>query len=235
MVTGSETMDIEPPKNTEIALNVTRTRITVLVFNLTIIALMLSITSARSGATNLNASGHLTSSVALFVGFSLTLFGLLWLLSSQNLDAQGMSRPWPFTLGAITTYLALSQTVTAFMHEYLVKVKSTLEASGAIDQEKIQTLVRLDVLDDTALLILFVMGGGVWVLTTYVAPLSTVFRSPIRGGWRWVLAGYYFAIQVPIYWVYATTWQLDYVPADQDMNMLSLFALQFIQPVLWFH
>ena len=31
------------------------------------------------------------------------------------------------------------------------------------------------------------------------------------------------------------TWQLEYVPADQDMNMLSLFALQFIQPVLWFH
>jgi len=33
MVTGSKTMDIEQPKNTEIALNVTRTRITVRVFS----------------------------------------------------------------------------------------------------------------------------------------------------------------------------------------------------------
>ena len=235
MVTGSETMDIEQPKNTEIALNVTRTRITVLVFNLTIIALMLSITSAGSAPVDHNSLGHLTSSVALFVGFCLTLLGLLWLLSSQNLDAQGMSRPWPFTLGTITSYLALSQTVTAFMHEYLVKVESVLESSVAIGSDKIQTLVRLDALDATALLILFVMGSVVWVLTTYVAPLYTGFRSPIRGGWRWVLAGYYFSLQVPIYWVYAMTWQLEYVPADQDMNMLSLFALQFIQPVLWFH
>jgi hypothetical protein len=228
-------MTLEQPKSTEIALNITRTRITVLVFNLTIIALMLSITSARSVPVDHSLIGHLTSSVALFVGFCLTLLGILWLLSSQNLDAQGMSRPWPFTLGTITTYLALSQTVTAVMHEYMVKVKSTLEASGAIGSEKIQTLVRLDVLEDTALLILFIMGGGIWVLTTYVAPLSTGFRSPIRGGWRWVFAGYYFSLQVPIYWVYAMAWQLEYVPADQDMNMLSLFALQFIQPVLWFH
>ena len=234
MATRPEPMTLEQPKNTEIALNVTRTRITVLVFNLTIIALMLSITSTRN-MTDHNVTGHLTSSVALFVGFCLTLLGLLWLLSSQNLDAQGMSRPWPFTLGTITSYLALSQTVTAFMHEYLVKVESVLEASGAIGSEKIQALVRLDVLDDTALLILFVMGGVVWFLTTYVAPLFTGFRSPIRGGWRWVLAGYYFALQVPIYWVYATTWQLEYVPADQDLNMLSLFALQFVQPVLWLH
>jgi hypothetical protein len=227
-------MTIEQPKSTQIALNVTRTRITVLVFNLTIIALMLSITSTRSVADH-NVIAHLTSSVALFVGFCLTLLGLLWLLYSQSLDTQGMSRPWPFTLGSITTYLALSQTVTAFMHEYLIKVESVLEASGAIGNEKIHTLVRLDVLDDTALLILFVMGGSIWFLTTYLAPLSLVLSGSIRGSRRWIFAAYYFALQVPIYWVYATTWQLEYIPADQSMSMLSLFALQFVQPLLWFH
>jgi len=25
------------------------------------------------------------------------------------------------------------------------------------------------------------------------------------------------------------------VPADQPMNMAGLFALQFVQPLLWFH
>ena len=221
--------------NKEIALNVTRTRITVLVFNLTVIALMLSITSARSVPADQVTITHLTSSVALFVGFCLTLLGLMWLLFSQNMDAQGMSRPLPFSLGSMTTFLALSQTVTAFVHEYLVGVQSAIEAREAIGSEKIHTLVRLDVLDDTAILILFVFGGVTWILITYLSPLGVVLRSPVHRSWRWVLAGYYFALQVPIYWVYATTWQLEYVPADQDMNILSLFALQFIQPVLWFH
>ena len=228
-------MILEQSESTEIALNVTRTRITVLVFNLTVIALMLSITSARSVSADQVAITHLTSSVALFIGFCLTLLGLMWLLFSQNLGAQGMSRPLPFYLGLMTTFLALSQTVTAFMHEYLVGVKSAVEASQAVGREKIHTLIRLDVLDETALLILFVFGAVIWFLTTYLVPLALILRRPVRSSWRWIFAGYYLTLQVPIYWVYATTWQLEYVPAEQDMNMLSLFALQFIQPVLWFH
>jgi hypothetical protein len=78
------------------------------------------------------------------------------------------------------------------------------------------------------------MGGGVWALTTYAAPLIAVLKSPVGGDRRWVFAGYYFALQVPIYWIYARAWQLQYVPADQPTDMLSLFALQFLQPLLWF-
>jgi hypothetical protein len=71
-------------------------------------------------------------------------------------------------------------------------------------------------------------------LTTYVAPLVAGLKSPVvRGGQRWFLAGYYFALQVPIYWVYARAWHLEYVSADQPVNSLSLFALQFFQPLLW--
>lgn len=122
-------MASERPTSTEIALNVTRTRVTVLGFNLTIIALMLSLLKTRGATADLSVTAHLSSSVALFVGFCLTLLGLWLLLDSQKLDAEGLSRPWPFTLGAITTYLALSQTVTAFMHEYLVGIKSVVETS----------------------------------------------------------------------------------------------------------
>jgi hypothetical protein len=168
------------------------------------------------------------------VGFCLTLLGLLWLLASQNLDAEGLSRPWPFTLGAITTYLALSQTITAFMHEYLLGVESAVEAARPGVAESAQSLIRLDALGDTALLILLVMGGGIWILITYVGPLLAGLRSPVGGNRRWVFAGYYFVLQVPIYWVYARAWHLHYIPADQPTSMLGVFLLQFIQPLLWF-
>ena len=227
-------MAVAQDKTNQIALNVTRTRVTVLVFNLTIIAFMFSILKASGASDDHVAAAHLTSSAALFVGFCLTLLGLLWLLSSQNLDAEGLSRPWPFTLGAITTYLALSQTITAFMHEYLLGVESAVEAARPGLAESAQSLIRLDALGDTALLILLVMGGGIWILITYVGPLLAGLRSPVGGNRRWVFAGYYFVLQVPIYWVYARAWHLHYIPADQPTSMLGVFLLQFIQPLLWF-
>ena len=224
----------EQGTSTEIALNVTRTRVTVLVFNLTVIALMLSIMAARSASADHSAMAHLTSSVALYIGFCLTILGIYVLLASQNLDAQGLSRPLPFTLGSITTYLALSQTVTAFMHEYLLGFEAALAVARPDVAQGLQGLVGLGILGDTGLLILFVMGAAVWVLTTYVAPLHSGLNSPVPRRWRWVFAGYYLALQIPIYWVLAEAWRLQYVPADQSTNMLNLFALQFVQPLLWF-
>ena len=139
----------------------------------------------------------------------------------------------PFTLGAITMYLALSQTVTAFMHEYLVSIKLAVEAVRPGVAETIR-LAPLDALGDSGLTLLLLMGSAIWVLTTYGAPLMAGIKGSVHGGRGWVFAAYYFALQVPIYWVYAEAWHLQYAPADQPMNMLSLFALQFAQPLLWF-
>ncbi len=50
---------------------------------------------------------------------------------------------------------------------------------------------------------------------------------------KWVFAAYYFALQVPIYWVFVEVWHLQYAPTDQTTNLLSLFALQFAQPLPW--
>ena len=227
-------MALEQGASTGIALNVTRTRVTVLVFNLTIIALMLSIMAARSTAADHSVTAHLTSFVALYIGFCLTILGIYVLLASQNLDAQGLSRPLPFTLGSITTYLALSQTVTAFMHEYLLGFETVGETVQPGVAQSFQSLVGINSLGDTGLLLLFVMGAAIWVLTTYIAPLRAGLKSPVPKVQRWVIAGYYLALQLPIYWVHAEAWRLQYVPADQPANMLNLFALQFVQPLLWF-
>ena len=227
-------MPSERKVTTYIALNLTRTRITVLTFNLAIIAFMLSMIDIRVTATEYTVMAHLTSSIALYVGFCLTLLGLWWLLFSQNIDTEGLSRPWPFTLGSMTTYLALSQTITAFMHEYLVGIKLAVAASRSGVEESDWSLVRLDALGEAGLSLLLVTGAIIWVVITYIAPLIVGLKAPVRDGLRWILAAYYFALQGPIYWVYARAFNLAYVPAEQPMNMLGLFMLQFIQPVLWF-
>ena len=224
----------EKRNETLVALNVTRTRVTVLTFNLTIIALMVTMLSRNKPLSPGFVQAHLTISVALFIGFCLTLFGLWWLLMSQNLDSEGLSRPWPFTLGALTTYLALSQTVTAFMHLYLVEIRSTVEVAPTGADASYLSLVPIAVIGNVGLAILYLFGGAIWVLMTYIAPFFTGLRAPITNGRKWVLAGYYFALQAPIYWLYAKAWHLQHAAVQEPMNMLHLFALQFIQPLFWF-
>ena len=216
-----------------VALNVTRTRVTVLAFNLTIISVMLSTKVAGGELGQHGVLAHLSSTAALFVGFCLTLLGLWWLLLSQNLDAEGLSQPLTFTLGANTTYLALSQTVTAFMHEYLVALQTGVETalSGAV--ESVPALARFGHLNHSALLILVGIGGATWILMTYVAPPFTVLRGPVSGHRRWLIAVYYVALQAPIHWVYANAWSLGMGPAGHSQSLPMLFALQYMQPVLW--
>jgi len=221
------------PSNKGIALNVSRTRVTVLVFNLTIITFMFSILAAKH--TPGDGLSQLSTSFALYMGFCLTLLGLWLLLYSQNWDEYGLSRPMPFTLGAMTVYLALSQTITAFMHGYLLNLISEVKTLRLANLENSGAFVGLDALDNMPLLVLAGMGAAIWVLITYVGPLLVLLRSPLRGGWRWLLGGYYFTLQIPIYWVYSRAWYLEYVPADQSVNKMSLFAMQFVQPLLWFH
>jgi hypothetical protein len=232
LATWIQTMPLDRNIGAGIATNVTRTRLTVLVFNLTIITFLYSM--LVTGDASPDHLAHLSTSVALFAGFCLTLLGLWLLLLSQDWDAEGLSRPLPFTLGAMTNYLALSQTVTAFMHEFMLVVTSEVKASRSIGVDGAASRLGLDALGDTTLLVLLVMGSAVWVLITYIAPVIAVLDSPVRGDRRWLLAGYYLALQVPIYWVYSRAWQLEYAPADQPAGLLSQFALQFFQPLLWF-
>ncbi len=145
------TSDLDKKKHTfkhGVALNVTRTRVTVLVFNLSIISFMLSMLKTSTGLE------HLSTSVALFLGFCLTLLGLWLLLYSQSWDKLGLSRPWPFVLGSMTTYLALSQTVTAFMHEYLLGLKAVFKTVPS-DHADYNNLLMLN---ETVIFLLFLMA-----------------------------------------------------------------------------
>ncbi len=220
-------------KPSEIALNVTRTRVTVLAFNLTIVSFMLSIKITRGEFSDADILSHLPSTVALFAGFCVTILGLWWLLVSQHQDAEGLSRPWSFTLGALTTDLSLSQTTHAFLHEYLVGLTTGVMGAEKTVTGGIQSLLGNESLGHTASLVLLSMGAAIWCLVTYIAPLLTVLKGPLAGRRAWVFAVYYLSIQLPIFWVYAVAWQLVATAAHTETSMLTLFAFQFFPPLLW--
>jgi len=120
------------------------------------------------------------------------------------------------------------------MHEFLLGVTSEVKASHAVGVDGAAPLPGLDALGFSTLVVLLLMGATLWILITYIAPLISVLASPVRGSRQWLLAVYYLALQIPIYWVYSRAWQLEYGPADQPADILGLFALQFVEPLLWF-
>ena len=69
-------------------------------------------------------------------------------------------------------------------------------------------------------------------ITSFKVPSNEVRRARRQSRSR-VTSVTVAALQVPIYWAYASACHLQYVPADQTTNMLSLFALQVFQPLLW--
>ena len=66
------------------------------------------------------------------------------------------------------------------------------------------------------------------------APLVAVVRGPLAGRRAWVFLVYYLAIQVPVFSVYAWTWHIASLAKGSETNLVNAFALQFVQPVLWF-
>ena len=81
-------------------------------------------------------------------------------------------------------YLALSQTITAFMHEYLVGFESVVESVWPGVAQRAQGVVQLSALEFDALgyaplLVLFIVGSAIRVLTTYHS--STDYRAQEPG------------------------------------------------------
>ncbi len=228
-------MGFERRKDFGIALNVTRTYVTVLVFNLTIIALTRTVIAVRGTGGDPSFTAHMSSWAALYIGFSLTLLGLIWFLISQDWDPQGLSRPWPFVTGALTTYLAGAQTITAVMHEFLRGVRWAFEVSQQAAAESARANPQLEALGDVAGLVLYILGAAIWFAITYAAPLIAVLKSPVRRDRRWTFVAYYLANLLPIYWVYASTYYLQAARDGESASLAILFALQFVQPLLWFN
>ncbi len=120
------------------------------------------------------------------------------------------------------------------MHEYVHRINSAIEAVKPASAETGDLVPLLDALGGTGPPILFLMGSAVWILTTYVGPLTVGIHGAACGGRGWVSATYYAAVQIPIYWVYAEVWRIEYSADGESVNMLRAFAFQFAQPLLWF-
>ena len=206
-----------------ISLNVTRTRVTLLGFNLTVIAFLTALVLEARGEQAF--THHLPTMASLFLSFALSFLSAICLLSSQELDREGFSRPLLFSIGDVLMYVALSQSLAAMMRATLRAIDQTIE--------HVDTNFAGSGSGTIVLVILAMVGVAAWMLTIYVGPVVSIRRSPTEGrSTKAVIAVY--ALALFLTFAIATDAHMvqDAVLNDPEPTWW-IFLNQFMQPLTW--
>jgi hypothetical protein len=203
--------------------NVTRTRVTLLGFNLTVIAFLSALMLEARGDEAF--THHLPGMASLFLSFSLSFLSAICLLASQELDHKGNSRPLLFSLGDILMYVALSQSLAAMMRSSLRAIDKTVEHvamnfggnnSGSV-----------------VLALLATVGVAAWMLTIYVGPVISIRRSPTSGRTQLVVISAYALVLLLTFAIATDAHMVQDVVLNDPEPTWKIFLCQFMQPLTW--
>ena len=162
----------ESQEPVRIAVNVMRARLTVLGFNLAVIAFQINELSRAPGATrlpNLSDSVHIEADAILFMAFALSMIAIIAYIASSAYDREGTCTPWLLVAGDLLMYLGLAHTIAGFFGPYIRALDAV--ALKVPDQAVAYATVR------TAML---VAGGGAWFLATYFGPTACPLALPMQ-------------------------------------------------------
>ncbi len=206
-----------------ISWNVTRTRVTLLGFNLPVVAFlsgtMLTVYQQQA------FTHYFPVMSSLFLAFTFSFLSASCLMASQELDREGLSRPWLFFLGDVLMYLALSQSLAAMVRRYL----------SALDQAVVFVQDPADASGAGAFVLEVLSGVGViaWCLTIYAGPIVSILRSPLRPRSRGLLFGIYVGFLLVIFSVATDAHRVQDIVLDEPEPTWRIFLWQFLQPLTW--
>lgn len=217
-----------------IALNVSRARLTVLGFAQAVILFAFGIFVQIEGGERSGVIwAHFTASVPLFIAFGLAICSSALFLISQTLNRDGNSEVWTFSFAEIVMYVALGQTLSGVLQEFVIAFSATLKAqslsmgaSSPIAAEFSRSFANFQLLTHW-------FAATVWCLIVYVAPFGSVMR--IQMGWKqkWVLIGIYITLLIVVFGLSAHAFYLTELARGNETSVSRLFVQQFWQPALW--
>ena len=157
-----------------IAINVMRTRLTVVGFNLAIITFQLTEIRRLPGGVqlpNLDASVHIEYDTVLLMGFGLSILAMICFTASSTVNHEGICTHWSLLAGDLLMYLGLAHSVSGFFSP-LVQILAPVTLDPPNQMVELET-TRLAIL---------IMGGCTWFCATYIGPAVSLLRSPFRCG-----------------------------------------------------
>ncbi len=218
----------------DIVLNVGRSRISIL--SITLALYLFSIGVYISLARDLEATPawvFLTSFVPIILGFSLALSSLMLFLLSQRLDPVGLCEIWTFSIGELLMYLALAQTLSGGLSNFVTAVAAVLSQVPRTAGLDPAAAGEIQGLATGLYFSLQAACGLIWGGLVYVAPAVFVYRIPLRRDRKWVLLTGYALALLSVFWISAYPYQIKARTAGKSTTLTYFFARQFWQPSLW--
>ncbi|WP_319549190.1 hypothetical protein [Desulfogranum marinum] len=210
-----------------IAVNVMRTRLTVIGLNIAIVSFQITQLYSMSGGVNLpgvDHQVHVRADIALYLALSLSLIALVAFLASSSHDEVGYCDHWSFIAGDLLMYLGLAYTITGFFAPLFVSF-------NLFGDDLPSQVTQVIIFQKT---ILF-CGATAWFLAMYVGPIITLLRSPFSRRANVSLGIFYVVVIVLLSWVNseALMFENEMMNASEKTVKHIYFLLELVQPLIW--
>jgi len=218
-----------------IALNVSRARLTVIGFMLTIDIFALGIfLSNRQHQVSLRIISDLSVFYALVASLCVGTVAALLMLLSERFDPQGNSDVGIFGIAEMTMFVAIVQTISGISKGFIGIFQLNLDES-AFSTFGIANTGELVAASESFGLMIFCLISLCWIFIVYVAPLWSLSRMPCKPLRKIFFAVYYLALTSVSFMLSAYAMNIEMLAHGESIGVARLFLLSFWAPGLWGH
>ncbi len=208
-----------------IAVNIMRSRLTVIGFNIAIVSFQIAQLYKISGGISVpgvNHSVHVTADVDLYMALALSLISMIAFIMSCELDEVGICSHWTLLAGDLLMYMALAYTVAGFFAPLGESIRSV---GVNLPSKTAETMI----VEKTIL----VTSGIAWFLAMYIGPLVSLLRSPFSKAANWSLGLIYLFLVLTLAWVNVQAAFIEFEHAATGFSLAGHFLLELLQPLQW--
>ena len=221
--------------NISIALNVSRARLTVIGFMLTIDIFALGIfLSNRQHQVSLKIISDLSVFYALVASLCVGTVAALLMLVSERFDSQGNSDVGIFGIAEMTMFVAIAQTISGISKGFIAIFQLNLDES-AFSTFGIPNTGELVAASESFGVMIFWLISLCWIFIVYVAPLWSLSRMPCKPLRKIFFAGYYLLLTSVSFMLSAYAMDIELLARGESIGVARLFLLSFWAPGLWGH
>jgi len=220
--------------NISIALNVSRARLTVIGFMLTIDIFVLGIFLSD---VDQHLSLQILTGASLFFGLVSSLcigtVAATLMLISERFDQTGNSDVGIFAFAEMTMFVSIVQTISGIFDGFVTLFQVNLGAT-AIDAIGVTSgEVELIAAGGSFSQLVFWLFAVSWGFVTYVAPLWSVSRLPCSPAHKRVYIAYYFLFTALMFALFAYALDIEFLIRGDSPGFMQLFLQSFWAPSLW--
>lgn len=212
-------------KSVRVAVNVMRSRLTVIGFNIAIVSFQIVFLNRLSGGMSVpgvDHKVHLGADMALFMAMALSLIAMVAFIASSALDEVGICNHWSLVAGDLLMYLGLAHTATGFF----VPLIRTFDNFASRLPESAPEIAILQ----SAIV---VVGGAAWFIATYVGPVVSLVRSPFPRSTNRLLGGGYLVLLCGSAWIGAYSALVEAQATADGSGIIKLVLVKLVQPFWW--